>query len=433
MSNERAMRSVRSLVVNAFLFLLALAMPASVLAQACPSGTTSYYLGSDSPSGYTYTNTLAWTGGSLGPRTFTFPDGFTVTLQFTGTNYIDTTQGTAYPSMQNLAGRSSLEVDHNNAPANADMSTLNVTTNAATLSNSFVVEDIDYNAGQYRDKFTASSGATWTPVNSGSYTVTGTSLSANNGTSCSGTAACNATVSWAGGTAHSVVYQNGLGSRSGLQAASYNAFQFCRPRLTMRKQWSGARVNDSATLTAKVSGTTIDSLPSTATATNTLTTDATPTTVSPGDAIAIAETFATGNAGIYSQALVCTGSSGLSGQTLTVGAADTAIVCTYTNTRKLVADLSITKTNGVTSFVSGSTTTYTIRVTNNTGADTATGAVLSDPAVTGLTKTAIACSATPGQCTGGTTPSITQLQAGYALPALAAGQFYEITVTCTVN
>ncbi|POA45966.1 hypothetical protein C1884_31465, partial [Pseudomonas sp. GW460-R15] len=36
-------------------------------------------------------------------------------------------------------------------------------------------------------------------------------------------------------------------------------------------------------------------------------------------------------------ALSCTGTSGLSGNTLTVGAADTAIVCTYANTRKTAA------------------------------------------------------------------------------------------------
>lgn len=437
MSNESVKPRVQSLVIGVFLLLLALMAPASAIAQACPSGTTSYYLGSGSPAGYTYTSALAWTDGSLGPRTFTFADGFTVTLQFTSTNYIDTTQGTAYPSMQNLAGRSSLEVDHNNAPSGADLSTLNVTTNLATLSNNFVVEDIDYASGQYVDKFTASSGATWTPVNSGNYTISGTTITANNGTSCSGNAGCNATVAWVGGTAHSVVYQNGRSGRSGLQAASYNAFQFCRPRLTLRKQWSGATVNDSATLTSKISGVTIDSLPSTATAANTLTTDATPTTVSPGDAIVIAETFPAGNAGTYSQALACTGSSGLSSQTLTVGAADTAIVCTYTNTKQPKADLSITKSDGITSVVSGngSTTTYTIRVTNNTGSDTVAGAILKDPLATGLVKTAVACSGTPGQCTALTTPTIAQLEGvgGYPLPALAAGQFYEITVTCSVN
>ncbi|MBS0225590.1 MAG: hypothetical protein JSS25_04520 [Proteobacteria bacterium] len=132
-----------------------------------------------------------------------------------------------------------------------------------------------------------------------------------------------------------------------------------------------------------------------------------------------------------------TATPNIAARTVTLDAAATAngsaIICTFTN-RKLTADLSIIKTNGATSVVSGSTTTYTIRVTNNSGADTATGAMLRDPAVVGLTKIgAPVCSATPGQCTAGTTPTNAQLESGYALPALAAGQFYEIKVTCNVN
>lgn len=174
-----------------------------------------------------------------------------------------------------------------------------------------------------------------------------------------------------------------------------------------------------------------DSVP-TAGPADTLTTASTSTTVTEGAP----------PAGWTLQGISCTGlgsgtaTPNIATRTVTLDANATAngnaITCTFTN-RKLTADLSITKTNGVTSVISGGTTTYTIRVTNNTGADTATGAILSDPSVTGLTKTAVACSGSPGQCTAGTTPSIVQLQAGYALPALAAGQFYEIKVTCTVN
>ncbi|THF85030.1 DUF11 domain-containing protein [Deinococcus sp. KSM4-11] len=97
-----------------------------------------------------------------------------------------------------------------------------------------------------------------------------------------------------------------------------------------------------------------------------------------------------------------------------------------------VADLAVTKTDGVASVTAGSTTTYTVRVTNN-GPSSVTGAILTDAAATGLSKTAVACSGTPGQCSAGTTPTITQLQAGYALPAIASGQFYELTVTASVT
>ena len=112
-------------------------------------------------------------------------------------------------------------------------------------------------------------------------------------------------------------------------------------------------------------------------------------------------------------------------------AAGSNIVCTFTNALPS-SDFSITKTNGVSSLISGTSTIYTIRATNS-GPDAATGAILSDPAVTGLNKTAVACSAAVGnKCV--TAPSVVQLEGGtFALPALAAGEFYEITVTATVT
>jgi hypothetical protein len=95
------------------------------------------------------------------------------------------------------------------------------------------------------------------------------------------------------------------------------------------------------------------------------------------------------------------------------------------------SDLTVTKTNGVTTLVSGGSTTYTLRVTNN-GPSVAAGAIFADIAAAGLTKTAITCSATPGQCV--TPPTILQLESGtFILPTLTNGQFYEITVTATVT
>ena len=92
-----------------------------------------------------------------------------------------------------------------------------------------------------------------------------------------------------------------------------------------------------------------------------------------------------------------------------------------------VADLAITKTDGVATVTSGSPTTYTLTVTND-GPSPVTGAILADPAVAGLTKTAVACAPTPGQCV--TPPSVAQLEGGtFALPALADGQTYALEVT----
>ncbi|MBK6798616.1 MAG: DUF11 domain-containing protein [Acidobacteria bacterium] len=69
-------------------------------------------------------------------------------------------------------------------------------------------------------------------------------------------------------------------------------------------------------------------------------------------------------------------------------------------------------------------------MTNN-GPSSVTGAILNDPLVANLTKTLVACSGTPGQCV--VPPSVVQLESGsFALPTLASGQTYQITVTATV-
>jgi len=197
--------------------------------------------------------------------------------------------------------------------------------------------------------------------------------------------------------------------------------------LTLRKTWASAAINDAVNVTA----TGLTTLSSVANSANE--TDAgAAQTVRAGDAITIAETFTTGSSANYNSALACTGNgTALAGGLLTINAADTAVICTFTNTRR-ISDLAITKSNGSGSSISGTTTSYTIRVTNN-GPDSVTGALLGDPATAGLTVTSITCSVTPGQCTAPTTPTILQLQAGnFALPTLANGQFYEIVVTATV-
>ena len=97
----------------------------------------------------------------------------------------------------------------------------------------------------------------------------------------------------------------------------------------------------------------------------------------------------------------------------------------------VVADLAISKTDGVTTVTSGDPTTYTLTVTNG-GPSAVTGALLADPAVAGLTKTNVVCAAVPGQCV--TPPTVVELESGtFALPALANGQTYALEVTATVT
>lgn len=103
--------------------------------------------------------------------------------------------------------------------------------------------------------------------------------------------------------------------------------------LTLRKTWVDAAVGESVEFTATGSTTSPISLTSVAdTASETDT--GTAVQVYAGESLTLAETFAVaGNAANYNSTLACTGTTGLTGNTLRVGQGDTDIVCTYTNTR----------------------------------------------------------------------------------------------------
>jgi uncharacterized repeat protein (TIGR01451 family) len=99
----------------------------------------------------------------------------------------------------------------------------------------------------------------------------------------------------------------------------------------------------------------------------------------------------------------------------------------------LLADLSITKTDGVTSQNLGSVITYTI-VASNAGPSAANNAVVTDPVATGLTKTAAACTTTSGGATCPVSTTVALLEsAGVVIPTLPAGGSVTFTVTATLT
>ncbi len=96
-----------------------------------------------------------------------------------------------------------------------------------------------------------------------------------------------------------------------------------------------------------------------------------------------------------------------------------------------VADLSVTKTDGVSDVNAGGTVTYTI-VIRNAGPSAADGAVVSDPAVAGLAKTAVTCSAAAGAaCPASVT--VSGLESGLVIPTLPSGGTITLTVTALVT
>lgn len=103
-------------------------------------------------------------------------------------------------------------------------------------------------------------------------------------------------------------------------------------------------------------------------------------------------------------------------------------------TLKIPADLSITKSNGSTTAVSGSTTSYAITITN-AGAYSVTGALVKDSPLTGLTcptANTVTCSGT-GCPAGPITNGNLMTGSGVTMGTMTASSSATLTVTCTVN
>ncbi|MGL4574848.1 MAG: hypothetical protein ACRCV9_08675 [Burkholderiaceae bacterium] len=103
----------------------------------------------------------------------------------------------------------------------------------------------------------------------------------------------------------------------------------------------------------------------------------------------------------------------------------------------LIANVSITKSNSVTTLAPGTQTTYTITVANN-GAGWADGTVLRDPAVAGLSCPTATCGSATGGATcpaptGAALASAMQSVAGAAIPSLPPSSSLTFTLTCSVN
>lgn len=109
--------------------------------------------------------------------------------------------------------------------------------------------------------------------------------------------------------------------------------------------------------------------------------------------------------------------------------------CAFENTLiERRALLTVTKNDGVTSAVAGSTLTYTITVTNS-GPSNAPGTVVQDPAVTGLNCSTVTFSATPSGGASTPTLSIPALQgSGLTItPTFNASSTATFTLTCGVT
>ncbi|MFK3759946.1 Ig-like domain-containing protein, partial [Lysobacter enzymogenes] len=103
---------------------------------------------------------------------------------------------------------------------------------------------------------------------------------------------------------------------------------------------------------------------------------------------------------------------------------------TDTDTVTPIADLTLTKSNGVTSVTAGGTTAYTIVLSNN-GPSAADGSVVRDPAATGLAKTSVTCAPAGGAVCP--TVTVTSFESGVTVPTLPSGGSLTFTVNANVT
>ncbi|MBX9401988.1 DUF11 domain-containing protein [Lysobacter sp. BMK333-48F3] len=182
------------------------------------------------------------------------------------------------------------------------------------------------------------------------------------------------------------------------------------------------------------------------TATGTVTADP----VTAGTAYTLSESVAAGgDLSNYTSAYACTNAlaggqtpSGSGASFSVTPAPGDDLTCTISNTRKPLADLTITKTNtpGVNGevdqandiLVRGQTTSYTI-VVGNAGPDSVTGAILRDP-IAG--RVGLDCPG-PATCAGTGCPSpslsMAQLDGGVTLGTIALNDTVAVTFACTVQ
>jgi trimeric autotransporter adhesin len=200
--------------------------------------------------------------------------------------------------------------------------------------------------------------------------------------------------------------------------------------ITLSKLWIDAVPNNAAT----VSATGLTDLLSVANTANETDTGAVQT-VAVGSVLTLSETITTGTPTNYASSLACTGTAGLVGSTLTVGAADTAIVCSYTN-KSIAVALTISKTDSKTVSTSGGTNNYVISL-SNAGPGAADGVVVTDVVGAGLTcppANAVTCLVTAGAAVCPAGPlTLANLTTGITIATFPNAGALQFAYTCNVN
>ena len=429
---------VKTIVVVLLAGVSVLPMTAQAQSSACVAGET---LQSFSfPAG-------SWTNGTTGPYDFTVGAGAnTVNLRFSITG--SQPFGGGSPTQATLGNiANTVRAQHAVTGTNVLLSTQNLTfLNRSVNKLSFISADVDSNV--FQDAISTRVNGTVvptslvpvTPANITINAVAGTATANYNGSQCADTSnACNVTSNFntSGITSASQAFLTGPLHQNATQYVGWNSFSWCLParaNITLRKTWVNATVNDAVTVAAAGGTPALTSLASVANTASETDTGAVQL-VPVNSVLTLSEAFTTGSAANYNTSLACTGTTGLSGSTLTVGATDTNIVCTYTN-RSILAALTITKTDSKTVATSGGTNGYVVTV-SNTGPAPADGVVVTDVVGAGLTcpgTNVVTCSnAVNGAVCPAASTISTLTSTGITVATLPVNGALQFAYTCNVN
>ncbi|MCP5176768.1 MAG: hypothetical protein H6997_04330 [Moraxellaceae bacterium] len=338
---------------------------------------------------FNFSGTNTWPSGTTS-KSFNVGSGSNaVTLTFTNTQAVTPMSGD--PQLQTLGNTANtLSVSSNGGYTGGTLlSTFALSTNRTINKLSYTIMDEDqFNGGGYlfRDRTVSSTNVGFTTAitaqvgaNQTISAATGTAT-ATNSAGCDDTDnSCNIYLEF-NQTGISSASSQFIAAHTGTstqQRIGFNTFAWCLPKttLTLRKVWVNAKVNDAVTVTA-TGLTSLSAVANTTSETDTGIAQG----VTPGSAITIGETFTTGSSSNYTSVLSCTGNATpLSGNVLTVNAADTAIVCTQTNTRKS-ATITLRKSwsnaivnDAVTVTTAGGTVNPSFASVANTANETDTG------------------------------------------------------------
>ena len=437
-SNNKPLNKVRGtsllqiLTICFFSSLLVLPTVANAQAAACSATETLQTFSFPANS---------WTGGALTHPAYPVGVGAAavdLTFSIVGSQAFNT----GSPIQETRGAVANTVTTYHTAPGfDTLLSTQNLAFSRPVNKLRFVAMDVDSNG--FQDVVVVAVNGTTAPTalasvgGAGFHTINvaaGSAISTLN-SNCDNTtdANCNVTASF-NTTGISTVkqeFRTGPQHNGSNQAVGWNTFAWCLPAIdvTLRKTWVNATVNDTATIAASGATPALTNLVSVANTANE--TDATAVQkVLSGTTLALSEVVTP--AANYDGTLGCTGNAtALAGSTLTFSPTDTAIVCTYTNTRR-VANLAVTKNDSKTTTVSGDTNTYSITVANN-GPLAANNTLVTDPAVTGLTCSTVNC-VPAGGAVCPAAPTVAALQSpGLTIPALPNTGSVTLTLTCSVS